>query len=102
MKFMKIFFLMMAFSISIISCMSVRKDPVITGTIVRDCSETYFRISENTDYLVCKNEILKDKKDREKVYLAYELTQECPKRDGKIRCMLYHENKGMIRILSLQ
>ncbi|GGG52793.1 hypothetical protein [Epilithonimonas arachidiradicis] len=83
------------------SCATVH-DRLQTGTIVRDCTGTYLRVAENEDYLVCNAEILESKKDGEKVSLVYDNTDKCPERDGKIMCMMYHENKGMIRVKSVK
>lgn len=89
------------FSALLFSCATVH-DRLNTGTIVRDCTGTYLRVAESEDYLVCNSEILKDKKEGEKVSLVFDYTKECPERDGKIMCMMYHENKGMIRVKSVK
>jgi len=94
-------FLLSIFSFLFFSCASVH-DSVQTGTIVRDCTGTYLRIGENKDYLVCNSDILTEKKDGEKVSLVFVYTKECAERDGKIMCMMYHENKGMIRVKSVK
>jgi len=83
------------------SCAAVH-DRLQTGTIVRDCTGTYLRVAENEDYLICNAEILESKKDGEKVSLIYDNVDKCPERDGKIVCMMYHENKGMIRVKSIK
>lgn len=88
-------------SILSFSCATVH-DRLQTGTIVRDCTGTYLRVAENEDYLVCNSEILESKKDGEKVSLVYDYTKECKERDGKIMCMMYHENKGMIKVKSVK
>ena len=89
------------FSTLLFSCKSVH-DRLQTGTIVRDCTGTYVRVAENEDYLVCNSDILASKKDGEKVSVVYDYTKECAERDGKIMCMMYHENKGMIRVKSIK
>lgn len=89
------------FSKLIFSCATVH-DRLQTGTIVRDCTGTYLRVAENEDYLVCNSVILESRKDGEKVSLVYDYTKECKERDGKIMCMMYHENKGMIRVKSVK
>ncbi|MCD9853342.1 hypothetical protein LUD75_01395 [Epilithonimonas sp. JDS] len=88
-------------ALSIFSCKSVH-DRLQTGTIVRDCTGTYVRVAENEDYLVCNADILAAKKDGGKVSVVYDYTKECAERDGKIMCMMYHENKGMIRVKSIK
>ncbi|WP_379964851.1 hypothetical protein [Epilithonimonas sp. UC225_85] len=93
--------LLTIFSLSFLSCKSVH-DRLQTGTIVRDCTGTYVRVAENEDYLVCNSEILEAKKDGEKVSVVYDDTKNCPERDGKIMCMMFHENKGMIRVKSVK
>lgn len=89
------------FSVLLFSCATMHDKPN-TGTIVRDCTGTYLRVKENEDYLVCNSEILQSKKEGEKVSVVFDKTDKCPERDGKIMCMMYHENKGMIRIKSVQ
>ena len=88
-------------ALSFLSCKSVH-DSLQTGTIVRDCTGTYLRIGENNDYLVCNSDILASKKEGEKVSLVFVYTKDCAERDGKIMCMMYHENKGMIRVKSVK
>lgn len=92
---------LMIFATLLFSCASVN-DSKQTGTIVRDCTGTYLRVGDNQDYLVCNSDILTDKKDGEKVSLVFVYTKECAERDGKIMCMMYHENKGMIRVKSVK
>ncbi|WP_313267238.1 hypothetical protein [Epilithonimonas vandammei] len=89
------------FATLLFSCATVH-DRLQTGTIVRDCTGTYLRVGENEDYLICNAEILEAKKDGEKVSLVFDYTKECKERDGKIMCMMYHENKGMIRVKSVK
>lgn len=88
-------------SIFLFSCATVH-DKLQTGTVVRDCTGTYVRLGENEDYLVCNSDILASKKEGEKVSVVYDYTKECKERDGKIMCMMYHENKGMIRVKSVK
>lgn len=88
-------------AISFLSCKSVT-DSRQSGTIVRDCTGTYLRIAENKDYLVCNSELLAEKKEGEKVSLTFVYTKDCPERDGKIMCMMYHENQGMISVKSVK
>ncbi|MNK46477.1 hypothetical protein D3C87_652610 [compost metagenome] len=88
-------------ALSIFSCKAVH-DRLQTGTIVRDCTGTYVRVAENEDYLVCNADILATKNDGEKVSVVYDYTKECKERDGKIMCMMFHENKGMISIKNVK
>jgi len=84
------------------SCSSVAHDKLNTGSVVRDCTGTYVRFGENEDYLVCNSDILKEKTEGETVTVMYDYTKTCPENEGKIACMMYHENKGMIRIKSVK
>ncbi|SFH85882.1 hypothetical protein [Halpernia frigidisoli] len=102
MKFLSNLFLIAAFSVSILSCKSISTNQFHSATIVKDCSGTYLRTAEKVDYLVCNSELLKDKKEGEKVSVNFKMTTECPERNGEIRCMLYHENKGLVRISSFK
>lgn len=89
------------FAASILSCKSVNNDHVKTGTITRDCTGTYIKVAENEDFLVCNEIMLKNKKEGEKVSVTFDDTTNCPERAAEIRCMMYHENKGMIRVKSV-
>lgn len=85
-----------------LSCSSLVKNNAETGSIVRDCTGTYIRIVGKGDFLVCNDKLIKDKKDGENLSLSYELTKDCTERDGIVTCMMFHENKGMIRIKSFK
>lgn len=85
------------FSVGLLSCATVH-DRLSTGTIVRDCTGTYLRTGSNEDYLICNADVVESKKEGEKVSLIFDYTKTCAERDGKIMCMMFHENKGMIRV----
>jgi len=91
-----------AFTALMFSCSSVTHDRLKTGSVVLDCTGTYVRFGENEDYLVCNSDILQEKSEGEKVSVIYDYTKTCPEQEGKITCMMYHENKGMIRIKSVK
>ena len=42
-------------------------DRLMTGKIVRDCSGTYIRIDDKDDFMVCNDQLLKDKNAGEEV-----------------------------------
>lgn len=89
-------------SIAFLSCSSISKNEAETGNIVRDCTGTYIRIAGKGDFLVCNDKLIKDKKDGEKLNVSYEMTKDCSERDGIVTCMMYHENKGLIKITSFK
>ncbi len=89
------------FSLLIFSCAAVH-DRLQTGTVVRDCTGTYLRIGENEDYLVCNSDLLNSKNEGDKVSVVFDYTKECKEKEGEVVCMMYHENKGMIKIKSVQ
>ncbi|WP_313027827.1 hypothetical protein [Soonwooa sp.] len=89
-------------AVSYSSCSSISKNEAETGSIVRDCTGTYIRIAGKGDFLVCNDKLIKDKKDGEKLNVSYEMTKDCNERDGIVTCMMYHENKGLIRIISFK
>ena len=89
------------FSSLIFSCAAVH-DRLQTGTVVRDCTGTYLRIGENEDYLVCNSDLLNSKNEGDKVSVVFDYTKECKEKEGEVVCMMYHENKGMIKIKSVQ
>ncbi len=96
--------LITTFSIAgiLLSCTSQLNNTSETGNIVRDCTGTYIRIAGKGDFLVCNDKLIKDKKDGEKLNVSYEMTKDCSERDGIVTCMMYHENKGLIRITSFK
>lgn len=100
MKFIKVFFLFSLFLVS--SCSSIVHDRLQTGTIVRNCSGTYVKTASDGNYLICNTDIVKDKKEGEKISFVYDFDKNCPERDGEIRCMLYFEHKGNIKIKTLK
>ncbi|MBW8359165.1 MAG: hypothetical protein K0M63_05095 [Weeksellaceae bacterium] len=67
------------------------------ATVTRDCTGTYLRV-EGKDYLVCNAAILKNQKEGATVTAKFAKTDSCPEFDGQVVCMMYHENKGTIRI----
>lgn len=77
-------------------------DRLFTGKITRDCSGTYVKVAEKGDYLICNDDLVKNKKEGEEITLVYDFTTSCPEKDGKAVCLLYHENQGMIRIKSIK
>lgn len=72
-----------------------------TGTIVSDCTGKYLRI-EGKDYLVCNTDLIKNYREGTSVTATFEKIEKCPEFDGKIACMMYHENEGLIRIKSIK
>ncbi|WP_295200571.1 hypothetical protein [uncultured Chryseobacterium sp.] len=46
--------------------------------------------------------MLVSKKAGEKVSLTYVDAKECKENEGKVICVMYHENKGMIRVKNAQ
>lgn len=87
---------------SLLSCNAVVHDRLITGKIVRDCTGTYVQVAGQGDYLVCNNEILKDKKDDSQVSVVYDNVDKCPEKEGVAMCMMYHESKGKIKVKSVK
>ena len=80
------------------SCASIKT----TGNalVVKDCTGTYLRI-EGKDYLVCNSDMLKNYTEGSKVRASFSKVKDCPEFNGKVACMMYHENEGTIRIQSL-
>lgn len=95
-------FIIGVFTSALLSCTSMNNKSSEIGTIVRDCTGTYVRIAEKGDFLVCNDHLLKSKNEGDKVSFTYEITNNCPEKDGLITCMMYHENKGMIKINTLK
>lgn len=93
------FVLTTLFTLILSSCSTtIKHDRLFTGTVVRDCTGTYIRIDDKEDYLVCNAEMLQEKKEGETVSVIYDFEKTCKELDDKVTCMMYHENKGKIRI----
>lgn len=73
----------------------------VEASITRDCTGTYIRIQDK-DYLVCNINSVGEYNEGEKVKVSYKMETDCPEREGLMMCMMYHENKGMVRILKVK
>lgn len=96
------FFLFSGSVILFNSYASVVHDRLATGTVVRDCTGTYLRFGEKDDYQVCNANMLEKVTAGQQVSVIYDFTKKCPESEGKVVCMMYHENKGMIRVKSVK
>ena len=68
--------------------------------VISDCTGLYLRLDEG-DYLVCNQELLRDKVGKE-VSVTFEKTDQCPEFKDKVVCMMYHENLGLVRVTSVR
>ncbi len=82
-----------------VSCASA--DTAASATVIRDCTGTYLRIDAK-DYLVCNESLLKPYATNSAVSASYSKVTECKELEGKMVCMMYHENEGTIRITSIK
>jgi acyl-coenzyme A thioesterase PaaI-like protein len=98
-KIIKMKLLQFSFALSLagvtVACAGVTEGQ--KATVTRDCTGTYLRV-EGKDYLVCNAAILKNHKEGATVTAKFAKTESCPEFDGQVVCMMYHENKGTIRI----
>ena len=69
--------------------------------VVRDCSGTYIQY-ENADYHVCNKDLLVKYKDGDWVVASFYTLKECPEKGDQVVCMLYHENKGWVKVYDIQ
>ena len=69
--------------------------------IISDCTGSYLRI-DGKDYLVCNTDKLKNFSKDATVEVTFEKIDKCPEFDGKVVCMMYHENEGLIRINTIK
>ncbi len=83
---------------TLISCATA--DSNANAIVIRDCTGTYLRI-DSKDYLVCNESILKPYATNSAVTASYNKITVCKEHEGKMVCMMYHENEGLIRITSL-
>ena len=101
MKILKLISVFAFMAVFLISCNCVKGKKTVEASVIRDCTGTYLRIA-NDDYLVCNSDILKDYQENSKVKADFSPVTNCPENEGKIVCMMYHENKGMVRINGIQ
>ena len=97
-KLISVFAFMAAF---LISCNCLKGKKAVEAAVIRDCTGTYLRVGSD-DYLVCNSDILKEYQENSKVKADFSSVTNCPENDGKVVCMMYHENKGMVRVNGLQ
>lgn len=71
------------------------------ATVVGDCTGKYLRIA-GKDYQVCNTDLLNNFKNGSTVTATFEKIKNCPEFEGKISCMMYHPNEGIIRIKSIK
>lgn len=81
-----------------IGCTTTSKINGETAEVVRDCTGTYLRTAEKKDYLVCNAVMIEKFAFGSKISAVWQKTDSCPDLDGKVVCMMYHENEGKIRI----
>ena len=81
--------------------MACTKKNGVEASITRDCTGTYVRIHDK-DFLVCNINSVAEYNEGDKVKVSYKMVADCPKKEGSVVCMMYHENEGMVRILKVK
>lgn len=69
--------------------------------VVKDCSGTYIQY-ENADYQVCNKDLLAKYKDGDWILASFYTLNECTEKGDEVVCMLYHENKGWVKVYGIQ
>lgn len=69
--------------------------------VIKDCSGTYVQY-ENVDYQVCNKDILAKYKDGDWIVASFYKLKECTEKGDQVVCMLYHENKGWVKVYDIQ
>jgi hypothetical protein len=69
--------------------------------VVKDCSGTYVQY-ENADYQVCNKDILAKYNDGDWIVASFYTLNECTEKKDEVICMLYHENKGWVKVFDIQ
>lgn len=69
--------------------------------VVKDCSGTYIQY-ENADYHVCNKDLLAKYKDGDWILASFYTLKECQEKGDEMVCMLYHENKGWVKVFGIQ
>lgn len=69
--------------------------------VVKDCSGTYIQY-DNVDYHVCNKDLLGNYKDGEWIVASFYTLNECTEKSDQMVCMLYHENKGWVKVYGIK
>ncbi len=69
--------------------------------VVKDCSGTYVQY-ENADYQVCNKDLLAKYNDGDWIVGSFYTLTECTEKKDEVICMLYHENKGWVKVYDIQ
>ncbi len=69
--------------------------------VIIDCSGTYIQY-ENTDYQVCNKDLLAKYKDGDWIVASFYTLTECTEKGNEVVCLLYHENKGFVKVFGIQ
>lgn len=68
--------------------------------IIKDCTGSYIRI-EDSDYLICNNQMVNDYESNTKVTVLYKTVEKCPP-TNTIRCRMYHKNEGCVKLFKVK
>jgi hypothetical protein len=69
--------------------------------VVKDCSGTYIQF-ENVDYSVCNKDLLMKYNNGDSIVASFYTLNECTDKGEQVICMLYHENKGWVKVYGIQ
>ena len=80
------------------------KEITVTGQkmkVVKDCSGTYIQ-HDNVDYQVCNKDLLAKYNDGDWLVASFYTLKDCTEKGDQAVCMLYHENKGWVKVYDIQ
>ena len=69
--------------------------------VIKDCSGTYIQY-ENADYQVCNKDLLAKYNDGDWIVASFYTLTECTEKGNEVVCLLYHENKGFVKVFGIQ
>lgn len=69
--------------------------------VVKDCSGTYVKYND-ADYQVCNKDVLTKLNNGDWIVASFYKLNECTEKQDDVICMLYHENKGWVKVYDVE
>lgn len=88
-------------AVALIALTACKKDTGKKMTVVKDCTGSYLR-SGGKDYHICNTDKVASFADGATVMASYKKVSDCKEQEGKVICMMYHENEGWIEITGIR
>ncbi|HTN16950.1 MAG TPA: hypothetical protein VL092_04655 [Chitinophagaceae bacterium] len=88
-------------AVALFALTACKKDTSKKMTVVKDCTGSYLR-SGGKDYHICNESKVASFADGTTVTASYKKVSDCKEQEGKVICMMYHENEGWIEITGIR